>query len=110
MWNENLKTFEKYMRLTYQPMAGKDFLKWYKKKKKKKENTNHKIHKFDYVKKVNFCTTKDIIYKVKKYAINWEEIITTRDQQRIRIHNILKAPTNQPEKKRHTIELGEKIE
>lgn len=48
--------------------------------------------------------------KLKNNAINWEEIITTRDQQRIRIHNILKAPTNQPEKKRHTIELGEKIE
>lgn len=38
------------------------------KKRKEKENTNHKkkIHKFDYVKKLNFCTTKDIIYKVKK--------------------------------------------
>lgn len=48
--------------------------------------------------------------KLKNNAINWEEIITTRDQQRIRIHNILKAPTNQPEKKRHTIKLGEKIE
>lgn len=42
--------------------------------------------------------------KLKNNAINWEEIITTRDQQRIRIHNILKAPTNQPEKKTHNWE------
>ena len=79
-----------------------------KRKKKKLSDINHsrilydlpprileikaKINKWDLMKLKSFCTTKDMVSKVKRQPSEWDKIIANESRQRINLKNIQVTP------------------
>ena len=57
-----------------------------------------KVNKWDLVKLKSFCTTKEIISKVKKKPSEWEKIIANETTDKGLISKICNARKTQPEK------------
>ena len=54
--------------------------------------TKAKINKWDLMKHKSFCTTKDMVSKVKRQPSEWDKIIANESRQRINLKNIQVTP------------------
>ena len=54
-----------------------------------------KINKWDLMKLKSFCTTKDMVSKVKRQPSEWDKIIANESRQRINLKNIQVTPVAQ---------------
>ena len=60
-----------------------------------------KINKWDLIKLISFCTTKETISKVKRQSSEWEKIIANKaTEKKINLKNIQATPAAQLQKKK----------